>query len=146
MAAVAGCLLSWVAGTAAAQDSAASFVKVIKRELSGKTGQPVASVEVFYEGQTWMKDGADRVLARGRLSAAEVAALDRLVADPALAAATPECGRPAGADLPSAEIIVQQQWKTVSFRFAASCRLPDALAKLRGTLEEVERKYLSRSR
>jgi hypothetical protein len=139
-------LLGGAAVSVAAPDGSGSFLKITKRQLSGKTGQPVASVEVFYEGQTWIKDGADRILARARVSPAELAAFDGLAADPALFAATPECGRPAGADLPAGELIIQQQWKTVSFRFAASCRLPEVLDKLRAMLDDVERKYLSRAR
>jgi hypothetical protein len=55
--------MAWAAAVAAQHDSA-SFVKVAKRELSGQTGQLVTSVAVFfYEGPTWIKDGADRILA-----------------------------------------------------------------------------------
>ncbi|MBI1735770.1 MAG: hypothetical protein HYR51_11410 [Candidatus Rokubacteria bacterium] len=131
-------------GVIVANGDPATFVRVAKREISGKTGDPVKSVEVFHEGQAWLKDGRGTTLASARLSTAEIAAFHRLLADPAVLVATPECGPPLGADLPSAELVVQQPSRTVIVKVERHCRLPAGLDRLRAMLDDVERKYFSR--
>jgi hypothetical protein len=91
-----------------------SFVRVSKREISGKTGRVVKSVDVFQDGVASLKDAADKTLATARLPRAEVAALHQLLADPAALTGMPECGPPMGADLSSAELVVQQSMRTVT--------------------------------
>lgn len=119
-------------------------MRVAKREISGKTGGVVKSVEVFQDGVASLKDAADKTLTTARLSRAELAAFHQLLADPAALAGVPECGRPMGADLPSAELVVQQPMRTVIVKVERHCRLPAPLDRLRMLLDEAERKYLSR--
>ena len=137
-------LLQLHPGGVAANGDPAAFVRVAKREISGKTGRPVRSVEVFHEGQISLKDGSDATLASARLSRQDLAAFQQLLADPTALAGEPECGPPMGADLPSAEIVVQQPMRTVVVKVERHCRLPARLDRLRVLLDEVERKYLSR--
>ena len=77
---------------------------------------------LFHEGQTWLKDADGTTLASARLSRDETAAFHQLLSDPAVLAATPECGRPLGADLPSAELVVQQPSRTVIVKVERHCR------------------------
>ncbi|HEX9904564.1 MAG TPA: hypothetical protein VGA77_06340 [Propylenella sp.] len=128
---------------AAAQDGAETFVRVVKREISGKTGEPVRSVEIFGDGAILLKDAAGEVGARARLAEADLLEIERLLADPEFAAATPVCGRPLGADLPEAELLVQHEWKTMILRLAPHCRLPPPADRLLSLIERAERKYLS---
>ncbi len=124
-------------------DSTAAFVRITKHEISGKTGHPMESIEVFHEGQVWLKDGTGATLATARLSATDLTAFHRLLADPHVGAASPVCAQPLGADLPEAEFILQYEWKTITLRLANHCRLPPPLAQLRNMLDEVKMKYLS---
>lgn len=121
-----------------------SFVRVSKREISGKTGRVVKSVDVFQDGVASLKDGADKTLATARLPRAEVATFHQLLADPTVLTGVPECGPPMGADLPSAELIVQQSMRTVTVKVERHCRLPAPLGRLMTLLDDVERKHLSR--
>ena len=114
------------------------------RDISGKTGRVVKTVEVLPDGVALLKDGADKTLATGRLAPADVAAFHQLLADPAALGGTPECGTPMGADLPSADLVVEQPMRTVVVKVERHCRLPAPLDRLRVLLENVERKYLSR--
>jgi hypothetical protein len=131
-------------GGVVANGDPASFIRVARREISGKTGDPVKSVEVFHEGQAWLKDGAGRTLASAKLAPAELAAFRQLLADPATLAGYPECGPSPGADLPGAELVVQQPMRTLTVKVERHCRLPAGLDRLRALLEDVERKYFTR--
>ena len=131
------------AGGAAGNGDPATFIRVAKREISGKTGKPIRSVEVFHEGQTWVKDAAGTTVRSARLSPDEIAAFHQLLSDPTVLAATPECGRPLGADLSSAELVVQQAMRTVTVKVERHCRLPAGLDRLRALLDEVDRRYFA---
>jgi hypothetical protein len=119
-------------------------VRVAKRDISGKSGRVVKSVEIFQDGTASLKDATDKTVTTARVSAADLTAIQQLLADPAAVAGLPECGRAMGADLPSAELVVQQPMRTVIVKVERHCRLPAPLDRLRILLDEVEGKYLSR--
>ena len=123
-------------------DAQSSFLKVVKRDISGKTGQPVQSLEVHPDGEIVLKDGAGANLAAAHLSEADLTAFGKLLANPALLTVTAECGQAMGADLPETELIVQQVSRTLTLRFGNECRLPATLQPLWRLLDKLERKYL----
>lgn len=129
---------------AAAEDAAADFVRIAKTQISGKTGRPVESIELFPEGQLLRKDGDGAVLFRARVSPAELASFANLLSEPALFS-KPVCGRPLGADLSSTELAVQFEHRTLILQLPRHCEPPRPAAQLLELFDAAEREHLSPS-
>ena len=120
--------------------SASVFTFAAKRDISGKTGDPVKSVEVLADGRIFLRDGTGAVSASAQLGTVELIEFKNLLSNPRLLATPPDCFE-RGSDLPETEFAVDYAERSMSMRISVECPPSPELEKLDSLFDRAERTH-----